>query len=116
MILNQKAEPFAIGSGLPIQELLEQPGCKHKHFTQIDSAQTLYSTFTAKKTYGKAKNPGATDDVMQGTSINDPSELEYYQCILGPTQAGDQVSTHDCMVKINYKVTWFNPKNLAASY
>jgi hypothetical protein len=111
--LTKKSEPYAIPNGQKIATIMEQPGNKTKAFNEMSQPIVMKDRWSAKKKFSFTKT--LADDTMQGSSISDPTEAEFFALILGPGDELNQIPATKCSVVINYACTWFNPKDLGAS-
>jgi hypothetical protein len=111
--LTKKSEPYSIPSGQKIATVMEQPGNKVRAFNEMSQPIVIKDRWSAKKKFSFTKT--LADDTMQGSSIADPTEAEFFALILGPGDELNQIPATKCSVVINYACTWFNPKDLGAS-
>ncbi len=111
-LLSQVSSPVAIADTVKIESLIERPGTKAAFFNDHSVSARLRETFTIKKAFGKTKTE--SDDAMQGAT-GDPVEEEFFQVVVGSANSQDSAPSMQCVVRINYKVTWSNPKSLARS-
>ena len=110
--LATTSSPVSIADSVKIESLVERPGTKSVFFNDHTNSVRLRTNWTIKKALGNTKSE--TDDAMQGAT-SDPVEEEYFQCIIGSGNSVDSCPATQCLVRINYKVTWSNPKSLARS-
>ena len=111
--LSQKPEPYSIPNGQKIATVVEQPGFKVRTFNELSQPVVLRHGWSAKKSFAWTKS--ISDDTMQGGSIADPTEAEFFALVLGPGDDLNTIPATKCMVRINYKCTWFNPKDIGQS-
>ena len=111
--LTKKSEPYSIPNGQKISTVMEQPGNKSKAFNEMAQPIVLKDRWSLKKKFSYTKT--IADDTMQGSTIADPTEAEFFALILGPGDELNTIPATKCHVVINYACTWFNPKDLGAS-
>jgi len=100
------------GAFTGISNLLERPGFKTRYVNSYDRPTSVKHGFSIKSFYGNARKHD--DDTLSGNATGDPTDKVYYHVILAAPESTN-LASHPLVVRIKYKVRFFNPVDLPQS-
>jgi len=100
------------GAVTGISNLLERPNFKTKFISSYDRPTSVKHGFSVQSFYGAARKPD--DDTLSGNATGDPTDKVYYHIILAAPESIN-LSSQPLVVRIKYKVRFFNPLDLPQS-
>lgn len=100
-----------------VSQLLEQPGYKKRMITHADQAEKtgISHTYSTYKFFRRSKVNIMADDSLKGSSASNPSELAYYNVVLGPLVSGTDLPAAWIHVTIDYTAIFHGPRELPTS-
>jgi len=95
-----------------ISNLLERPNVKTRFINSYDRPTSVKHGFSIRSFYGNARK--SDDDTLSGNASGDPTDKVYYHIILAAPD-GTDLDYQSLVVRIKYKVRFFNPLDLPQS-
>jgi len=95
-----------------ISNLLERPNFKTVFVASYDRPTSVKHGFSIRSFYGKARKPD--DDTLSGNATGDPTDKVYYHIVLAAPESIN-LDPQPLVVRIKYKVRFFNPLDLPQS-
>lgn len=93
--------------------LLERPGMKTKFVNSNSSPTKVSHSWSIPQFYGKARD--AKTQELSGTVTNNPDEQNFYHIIFGPPDGSTNLPEHQFVVRMKFKVRFYNPVDVATS-
>lgn len=101
------------GALTTLTDILERPNIKTKFINSSDSPTSLQHSFSMPQFYGRTR--GLDDAEITGSANADPTDKVYYHVIFGSNNGTYDLSSHQFVARMKFKVRFFNPKNIPQS-